>query len=331
MKKLILASLLASLTAYGCGDDEETVDTGTQDAGTDTTADTTGDTPEDADMGGADADVVEPDIVEDNGPDVDPRDACEVDWLELATGTTVDDSGTPIEGAKAQLCVHIGSPEGNLICLRPEDTDENGTFSITTPNSTRCVSNGSMRVFKPGAPLATTYCPIDLANESGTLTLEEPVVLFATEAVESLPPYGDADDAREIVFPGGVEIAEFVPSQLGFEFTEEAYNNLGAIRVEPGTDGLCFVDGDIDGLIAFTVEANLERSTGFRLANVDAYDAGATVELFVLGGLQTTVDGGEHVPETEFRQYGEGTVSDDGMWIVGQLPAFTWLGYRLAE
>ncbi len=332
MKKLILASLLASVTAYGCGDEEEpnetTTDTGA-DAMSDTVEDTGTDAVADADMGTEDAEPDTPPV--DAGPDVDPRDECEADWVEVANGTVVDNTGAAVEGAKAQLCVHIGSADGNLICLRPEDTDAEGGFAITTPSSTRCVANGSMRVFKPNAPLATTYCPIDTANDDGTLTIENSVVLFQTEAVADLPPYGDPESARAITFPGGLEVAEFVPSQLGFEFTEAAYGNLGAVVVEPDADGLCFLDGEIDGLIAFTVEANLERSTNFRMPNTQGYEAGATVELFVLGGLQTTVDGGDHVPETEWRQYGQATVSDDGESITGRLPAFTWLGYRLAQ
>ncbi|MFT6399632.1 MAG: hypothetical protein ACJAYU_004401 [Bradymonadia bacterium] len=332
MKKLILASLLASLTAYGCGDEDETEDSSTTDVGADAVADTSADAVGDVDMG-ADAveDVAGPDTAVDTGPDVDPREACEADWVEVVNGTVVDNTGTLVDGAKAQLCVHIGSADGNLICLRPEDTDAEGAFAIGTPNSTRCVANGSMRVFKPNAPLATTYCPIDLANEDGTLNIADSVVLFQTEAVAELPPYGDPEAARSVTFPGGLEIAEFVPGQLGFEFTEEAYGNLGAVVVEPDAEGLCFLDGPVDGLIAFTIEANLERSTSFRMPNTNGYDAGATVELFVLGGLQTTIDGGEHVPETEWLQYGQATVSADGESITGRLPAFTWLGYRLAE
>ena len=332
MKKLILASLIASVSAIGCSDDDSTdPDSGTPDTGTDVVQDPGTDTTEVDTAPDVVADV-EPDVVVDTGPDVDPREACEVDWVEEARGSVIDDSGAPVEAAKAQLCVHIGAPDGNLICLRPEDTAEDGTFAIITPNSTRCVSNGSMRVFKPSSTLATTYCPIDTASdEEGILEIADSVVLFETDPVADLPAYGDPLAARAITFPVGLTIEEFVPDQLGFEFTEDAYGNLGAIRVAPETPGTCFVDGPIDGLIAFTVEANLERSIAFTLDNVDGYDAGASIDLFVLGGLQTTVDGGEHVAETDWMHYGQGTVSGDGATIAGRIPAFTWLGYRLAE
>jgi hypothetical protein len=329
MKNLILASLIASVSAIGCGD--SIGEPGPADTGTDTIEDMGGDTPDEDTALDVTPDA-EPEVAVDTGPDVDPRDECEVDWVEEVRGSVVDDAGAPVDGAKAQLCVHIGAPDGNLICLRPEDTDSDGRFAITTPNSTRCVSNGSMRVFKPGSTFATTYCPIDTASDdAGILEISDAVVLFETQPVAELPAYGDAASARAITFPVGLEIEEFVPEQLGFEFTEDAYNNLGAARVAPGTAGLCFVDGEIEGLIAFTVEANLERSIAFALENVDEYAAGASIDLFVLGGLQTTIEGGDHVPETEWMHYGQGTVSDDGATIVGRLPAFTWLGYRLAE
>ena len=328
MKKLILASLLASVALGGCGDDDPVAPT---DSGVDASADTGTDTPSPDVTDDTTPDGPEPDVQVDTGPDVDPREECEVDWVEEVRGSVVDNSGAPVEAAKAQLCVHIGAPDGNLICLRPEDTDAGGNYIIPTASSTRCISNGSMRVFKPGSALATTYCHIDLANDDGILNVDEAVVLFETEPVADLPPYGERTDARAIAFPGGLSIEEFVPDQLGFEFNEDAYNNLGALRVAPGTEGLCFVDGDIDGLIAFSVEANVERSIEFTLENVDGYEGGASIDLFVLGGLATTVDGGDSVSETEWRHYGQGTVSDDGTVISGRIPAFTWLGYRLAE
>lgn len=330
MKKFILASLLVSIGAVGCGDDDEVV-VPPEDTGVDAATDAAADAPEPDATPDATSDTPEPDTTADAGPDVDPREECEVDWVEEVRGSVVDNSGAPVEAAKAQLCVHIGAPDGNLICLRPQDTDADGNYVIPTADSTRCVSNGSMRVFKPASTLATTYCHIDLANDDGVLTVPEPVVIFETEPVADLPAYGERTAARSITFPGGLTIGEFVPDQLGFEFTEDAYGNLGALRVAPDTEGLCFVDGEIDGLIAFTVEANVERSVEFTLDNVDGFDAGASVDLFVLGGLQTTVDSGDQVPETEWRQYGQGTVSDDGTVITGRLPAFTWLGYRLAE
>lgn len=331
MKKFLTLSFVV-LPLVACSDDDTTVpanDTGadtTTDAGEDTTTDAPVDAPADTTADTA-VDTAEEDVEIDFTPDP----SCEADWVVVVNGDVVEEDGTPVAGAKSQLCVRIGSPDGNLICLRPEDSDDNGEFSILAPESARCVGGGSMRVFVPVSDLATTYCHIDTENDGGTLDLADDIVLFGTDAVADLPEYGDPTVPRAVTFPGGLEIAEFVPDDLGFTFGEEAYANLGARRVDPNADGLCFVDTELDGLWAFRVEANSESGFDFRFPNDDGYEAGATVNLFVLGGLETKLDDGTQVEETVFEQYGTATVSEDGAWVEGRIPAFTWLGYALAE
>jgi len=282
------------------------------------------------DSGGADtapADTAEEDVELDFTPDPD----CEADWVVLVNGQVIDNSSAPIDEAKVQLCLHIGSPDGNLICLRPEDSAADGSFSIIVSNSVRCVGGGAMRVFVPGSNLATTYCHIDTSAEGGILNIAEPIVLFETDDAGTLPAYGDPASPRSVDLGAGFEVPEFVPDALGFTFTEETYNNLGARRVSPEEAGLCFVDGAVDGLIAFRIEANVEEAFDFRMANDSEYDPGATVNLFLLGGLETKLEDGTPVAETAWEQYGTATVSEDGVWIEGRIPAFTWLGYALAE
>ncbi len=328
------AGAIAALTlvcGVGCGgDDESPSDTGvdvTQDTSTDdVTADVGTDSAADVTADDVAADAVRDTQLFDTAP---PE--CAADFVTSVSGLVQDTDGTPVADAKSQLCVRVGSPDGNLVCLRPEDTGTDGKFEIFVPDATQCMGGGSMRVFVPESTFATTYCHIDTASEDGTLAIADPVTLFPTDAVAELPPYGDSAEARTVVFPGGFEVPEFVPALLDFNFDEAAYGRLGARRVDPTSEGLCFVEGELDGLFAFTVEADVERSFAFRFDNVDGFDAGATVNLFILGGLETHLNDGSAVPETSWVHYDNAVVSDDGEWVEGNIPAFTWLGYALAE
>lgn len=263
--------------------------------------------------------------------DVTPDPSCEVDWVVFVEGGAVTDTGEPAADASAQLCVRIGAPDGNLVCLRPEPTDAGGRYSIVVPESARCAGGGSMHVYDYDGTVAPMYCHVDTTTDGGTLVIEEPTVLFETDAVADLPAWGDPAVARAITFPGGLEVAEFVPRSLGLLFTEVEYANLGARRVDPGADGLCFLTEPVDALWAFRVEADVKGSFGVRVPNDLAYPAGAIVDLYVLGGIETTLPGGAPLAETEWKRYGQGAVTEDGGWIVGDLPALTWFGYALAD
>lgn len=326
MKNNLALAALASLLV-ACPGDSEDPQRADADAALDAVDAETPDTPDDAPSSDA-----PPDTAADAAVDIDftPDPECGADWVVQVDGAIVDDAGEQVAGAKAQLCVRLDSVDGRLVCLRPEDAGDDGTFTIVAPPSARCVGGGSMRVFAPGSTLATTYCHIETEAAGGRLTLAEPIVLFETDAAEALPAYGDPDAARAVTLGGGFELPEFVPSELGFTFDESAYANLGARRVDPATEGLCFVSAEVDGLWAFRVEANVDGALDFRFPNTDGYAAGARVDLYVLGGLETRLEDGSTVSETEFVRYGAATVSEDGGWVEGRIPAFTWLGYALA-
>ncbi|MCB9519521.1 MAG: hypothetical protein H6698_02855 [Myxococcales bacterium] len=321
--------VVALLAACGGDSDDPITDSG---AGADTTADagdsSVTDTPTDADLEVA-SDVA-PDVAVDAEIDTTRDPSCAADWVVFAEGSVVDAEGAPVVGALAQLCVHIGSAEGNLVCLRPEPTSDDGTFQITAPASARCVANGSLRVFAPNTAYASTYCGVATDASDGTLTLAAPIVLFETTPATTLPAYEPTRGERTVAFAGGLEV-DLVPDQLGFTFTEQAYGGLGAVSVPTDSEGLCFVSEPVDSLWAFAPEANSDEAAPFRVPNTSAYPAGASVELYVLGGLETTLPNGDHAPETEWVRYGTATVSEDGATIAGELPALTWLGLKLAE
>lgn len=326
MKRLALI-LPAALMACGGDDTDATPDAGVE-VGTDAVSDATVDAADAANDAAED-----PGIRLDlgGGDTTDPRDACEANWVTEVNGEVVDTADAPVANAKSQLCVRVGSEDGNLLCLRPEDTDDAGAYRVPVPNSAMCMGGGSLRVFVPDGGYATTYCHVDTATDDGVLTLAEPVTLFETDAVEDLPAWGDPDAPRSITFPGGFEIAEFVPTELGFNFDESLYGLLGARKVDPSSEGLCFLDGEIDGLWAFAVEGDVARSFAFSFPNDDGFPAGATVNLYVLGGIETHLDDGTSVHETDWVMYDTAVVTEDGAAIEGRIPAFTWLGYALAE
>jgi hypothetical protein len=68
---------------------------------------------------------------------------------------------------------------------------------------------------------------------------------------------------------------------------------------------------------------------GVSLPNDLGLAGGATANLYILGGLSTTV-GTESVEEGEWHLYGQGTVSADGSRIIAEgvngLPYLSWLG-----
>jgi len=257
--------------------------------------------------------------------------SCAASWVATIDGAVVSTSGEPVEGALAQMCVRVGAADGNLVCLRPQATDEAGAFAIDVPASARCMGGGALRVYSPDQPFATTYCDVEVVPPTGTdtLSLPDPFVVFPTTPASDLPAYGNAAALRTVSF--GALAIDLAPDAFGFTFGEAEYGRLAAAAVDPTTPGLCFLDTPVDALWAFSPEANADKPVDFRLDNAQGYPPGSAVDLWILGGLDTTLAGGEHVPEAEWVQFGEARVSDDGATIVGEAPALTWLGLRRAD
>ena len=260
------------------------------------------------------------------GPARDPSCGVSSKWVTSISGTILDDAGAPVPCAKAQVCVRGGKP-ARLTCLRPVTTAQDGTFTIPVGTEVQCMSSATLRLFAPGRPLATTYCGVDLAAE-GDITLADTGRLFRLRAPVNAPDFCDETEAQSVSLDGGLTV-EVQPSLLS-DATGDLPQLLAA-KVDPSAEGLCFLGAEAPAMLyAFGPEADV-AGDGFRfsLPNDLGLAAGATANLFILGGLSTTV-GTESIEEGEWHLYGQGTVSADGSRILGEgvngLPYLSWLG-----
>ncbi len=267
------------------------------------------------------------------GPEVNtaPDPGCASNTIGFVAGYVVDEGGRPVAGAKAQTCLRL-NPAGNLLCLAPSDTATDGTFSIVIPDNARCADLITARVLVPLADQSTQYCHVGLPpDDSAVLTISEPIVLYPTVRATTLPPLGDADAARAVVFEDGLSI-DVTPSK--YFAAGEGYAGLAAGEIDPNGKGLCFLEGQsVDALYAFSPEGDvLNGAFPIRVPNKTALAPGAKVSMFVLGGLDCHLADGTLVEEAEWHEYGTGTVDQAGQFIVsdpsGHLPCLTWFGYK---
>jgi len=195
----------------------------------------------------------------------------------------------------------------------------------------------SMRVLHPRMTRATLYCDVDLSALDGAgLRIEAPFVLFPTAPATELPPTGDDQAPRTVVFADGLELREVIPRL--FYATAESYEALSAWRVPTSDRGLCMLRGvpAMDGLYAFYPEGDVTGGVyPVSIPNATGLPAGAEVELFVLGGLDCTLLDGSLLSEGVWQSVGAAHVSADGATVdsddgVG-LPCLTWLGYRVTD
>ncbi len=251
--------------------------------------------------------------------------------LSRVDGVVHDEVGSPLAGVFAQPCLR--DPAGELICVRPEETGDDGLFAQQVP--LECWEGVAMRVVLPEAKRALMYCNVPLPEATTVLTIEEPIVLHATIGATTLPAEGDAAIERTVAFDGGLEL-DVVPDVLNF--SGGAYDQLAMAVVPPSSPGVCFLsEGDRpDGLFAFSPEANVEGE-GFavRIPNTFGFAPGQHVALTVLGGLDCVLSDETHLLEGEWREFGRGTVSSDGTVIESDadsgLPCLTWLGVYAIE
>ncbi|MCB9535353.1 MAG: hypothetical protein H6704_03745 [Myxococcales bacterium] len=267
-----------------------------------------------------------------------PRDAaCAADaWLTHLRGWIVDQDGRPIEGAKAQACVRR-APDEQLNCLSPADTGADGVFTIAVPEAggNRCMRRLAVRTLAPGCGSATLYCRVDVPAPDAVdsvLRAPGPFTLVDTAPATELPPEGDPEATRTVVFADGLEL-DVTPGRLYAE--GEGYVGLGAAAVAPDAQGLCFAAdvADFSALYAFYPEGDVEGAPfPVRLPNTAGLPAGAAVEFLTLGGLDCTLDAEHRIEEGEWAVSGTGTVSADGSQVVSDagsgVPCLTWFGYR---
>lgn len=261
------------------------------------------------------------------GPARDPSCGVSSKWVTSISGIILDDVGAPVPCAKAQVCVRGGKPS-RLTCLRPVTTAQDGTFTIPIGTEVQCMSSATLRLFAPGRPLATIYCGVDLAAAEGDITLADTGRLFRLRAPENAPEFCDDNTAQSVSLDGGLTV-DVQPSLLSDPAGD--LPQLSAAKVDPTAQGLCFLGANAPAMLyAFGPETDVAgNGFGFSLPNDLGLAAGATANLFILGGLSTTV-GTATVEEGEWHLYGEGTVSADGSRIVSDgvngLPYLSWLG-----
>lgn len=259
--------------------------------------------------------------------------ACRHHWVGGIRGWVADQTGRPAPGARAQACM-LTQPGDMLICLRPEEVDAQGAYSIKVPANAACTSQMAMRILRSNEKQATNYClaQLDLTGPDHVLRLEDPQVVYATQRAE-VPSLTPDDQAHWVRYVGDLEVAA-VPNVI--YPTSGSFAQTRARAVDPTDRGLCFIDREAppDRLWAFWPEAAIDGpSFDLRMPNDLGLPPGGEVDLFVLGGLECNLEDETHIPEGEWRAYGVGKVTADGQHIVNEpgsgLPCFSWFGYRV--
>lgn len=265
---------------------------------------------------------------------------CDGEYVSEVRGWVVDEVGTPMPGAKVQLCVRVYAT-GELLCIQPKDTRAEGYFSIAVPESARCMADAAFRALVPRVAFAPMYCHADFTDErsDAVLRLTEPLVLYQTRPVISTEDLGDSSQPHKVELIGDLALTLIPDDLYGPELSE-----IGGRALSADAPGLCFLhsstnpesDPQIDGIYAFAPEGDLTGSTAAaRFPNTAGYAAGAEVNIYVLGNLDCSVEGQmESLEEASWSIQARATVDESGMWIetvAGEgLPCLSWFGYGLA-
>ncbi|MEM1416806.1 MAG: hypothetical protein AAGH15_18055, partial [Myxococcota bacterium] len=98
-------------------------------------------------------------------------------------------------------------------------------------------------------------------------------------------------------------------------------------------EGTCFGDTAPEGgfvdAFGFAPEGNVSAGgVAFTLPNRTGLAPGTAVGLWLVGGIDTELPGGEVVEEAEWARFADAVVSDDGTTLVPDalLPELTWIG-----
>ena len=274
--------------------------------------------------GGGTSDVVDSDATE---LDTTPDPSCTAEWIARITGEVLDEAGEPVEGAKAQLCLRV-APNDVLRCLAPVDADSSGAFVADIPDGVRCSTEATVRTLAPGTDNGTMYCHVDISGGNPIVEIEASFILYSTVPATGLPDMGDSASERAVTFADGLEI-DVVPDR--YYAPGDGYGKLAARRLDGVASELCFLEGapTLDGLYALSPEGDVDgASFPIRIPNTSSLAANSDVALYVLGGLDTRLPDDSTIPEATWQEYGTGTVSSDGTTIEGELPYFSWFGYR---
>jgi hypothetical protein len=261
-------------------------------------------------------------------PQCDP--ACEActdgKWIERLGGRVVDEQASPVPEADVLMCVFY--PNGMENCLQPIKSDATGAFEVAVPDEARCISSAVLSVTLIGTDHTPCYCHLDLPDMQSSVTIEQPFILYQTTRATVLPPEGDKEAARTVVFADGLELD--VTPKL-FYAVGGGYPDFAVRRLPPDANGLCFVK-DPSTLIAvygFSPTGEIgDAGYPVRISNTTNLPAGTDVALYVLGGLSCMLPDNTFVHEGDWVQYGTGKVSADGLMIEGDaVPCLYWFGY----
>lgn len=254
-------------------------------------------------------------------------------WVSAIRGWVAAPGGAALSGALAQACL-TGSDDV-YSCLSPVEANAEGVFTIDMPAQIRCLGRAALRVWQPNSGRASHYQRLGFGDDP-VVRLDDPIVLpWATPAID-LPPMGDPDAVRPVVFDDGL-VLQVIPS-IYWSSGSGTYEKFGGRRIPNDAVGLPPGGSQFEGLYAFFPEGELvedgEPSPGFPLTipNVTGMQAGVSVEFFVLGGLGCRLLDSTPVGEGDWVKFGEGLVSADGTTISSNLgagmPCFNWLAYR---
>jgi hypothetical protein len=262
------------------------------------------------------------------GIDPTPTGPCGADWAIGVTGRVTDTAGGGLVGARTQLCVTTPT---NFLCLTPPTTDESGAFDIgIVDESARCIVSAVMRTTLFTDRYATTYCDIDLPPVDGVHVIIDPIVLHRVTPPSCLPERGDAEMPRTITFADGLALVDLRPEQISSSY----YGEFAAAQID--LTGTCMLDHapaeGLDATWGLRPDVSVRDGVAVRLPNVTGLAAGSKVDLYVMGGLGTSLADDTPVEEGHWARYGTGTVNADATLIESDpdalLPALTWVGYR---
>ncbi|OGQ90205.1 MAG: hypothetical protein A2289_03745 [Deltaproteobacteria bacterium RIFOXYA12_FULL_58_15] len=248
--------------------------------------------------------------------------SCGVDdhWSTRVTGTVVDEVGSGIDSARLTLCLN------GDVCL-PSISEADGSFAITVPERNACFQTADMHARLPNSHRTATYCRMDLEGGACPLFAARPFVLFPTTPATTLPPLGNADAVRTVVFADGLEI-DLVPSGI---YPSGRYEDLAVAKIATDAAGLCFLEGApvVLALYGFSPEGDV-KDTNFpvRIPNGAGLDADTEVDLWVLGALNCTV-AGTSVGEGVWMNFATAAVDASGTLIEAEIPCLSWFGYSL--
>jgi hypothetical protein len=260
--------------------------------------------------------------------------SCEGTWVREARGWIVDEVGNPLPGAKAQFCIRVYGT-GELLCLMPATSGEDGYFSLPIPEDVSCIEEAAIRSILPRTELSSMYChgETDNLGSDYVLRMNDPLVLYQTRPATSVSDMGDGSDPVTIEFMGDLQVT-LIPNDL---YGPTQVSDLESRPVPVDGPGLCFLEEDhhIDGLFNFYPEGDLFGSqAALKFPNTMGYQAGTEVMLYTLGNLDCSIVGQEEgIEEAAWNSFATAVVDAGGLWIEANmeqgLPCFSWLGYGL--